>query len=144
MSSKFYSFISTFENTLRTHLKNGEIKEFSEKLSKLYPSSIKFFTNDTENLLTKLKAVKFINQFRKISTQLISQYHSYEVQADKVVLTRKDLTKEEYPLINVTDLINRVLELQSDELGTLLVTSYMIQPLNFDFVQLFGIYLSKL
>lgn len=144
MNNKFNNFITNTEARLNLHLKNGEVKEFSDKLSLFYPNSIKYFTDDTENLLNKNRVPKFMDQFKSISLKMMLDYSSYDVESSKVVLIKKDLTKEEYPLLDISDLLQKVLKLKPDDAGYLLSASYLMQPLNYDFFQLFGVYLSKL
>jgi hypothetical protein len=141
--SDFNTFITNTETQLKAHLKNREIKEFSEKLLTVYPTSMKFFPNETEILLKQHGIQKLIATLKKHSILLMTEYKSYEVQADKVILEKKDTTKEEYPVINVGDFLKDGLSLKENIPGFFLISSFMIIPMNYDYIQLCRVYLSK-
>ena len=143
MNNNFQIFVTNTEAKLRSHLKNGEVQEFAHKLTKLYPQANRFFTDETESTLEKNEIPKLLSKMKRFSLQMMEQYKDYDVQADKIVLNKKDGTTEEHPLLDVGLLLKSVLKLKDTEFGYFLIVSFFIQPLNYDFIQLFSVYLSK-
>jgi hypothetical protein len=143
MSDKFNTFITNTEKKLRNHLLNGEIKEFSILLSSFYPNSAKFFTKDTETFLSLKHVTNLMINIKKNSALMTRDFKSYEIQPNKIILEKKDLSKEEFPIFNVGDLLKKILKIDENEIGYFLVTSLFIQPVNYDAIQIFSIYLDK-
>jgi hypothetical protein len=80
---------------------------------------------------------------KKNSALMTRDFKSYEIQPNKIILEKKDLSKEEFPIFNVGDLLKKILKIDENEIGYFLVTSLFIQPVNYDAIQIFSIYLDK-
>jgi hypothetical protein len=141
--SRFKEFITNTEFHLKSHLKKGELEQFSSSLISFYPTAARFYSKETEELLKQHGLPKLLIQIRKASAALISKYKSYDVQVGQVVLEKHDNTQETHPLIDVVDFLKDGLNIKEETSGFFLIASFLTNPMNYDFIQLCRVYLSK-
>jgi hypothetical protein len=141
MDKSFKLFLENTEKNLRDQLKNDDLKNFAKTIQIFYPSAEKFFPAAADLFLKEHKILKLTEQMKKMSIELMKDYLNFEIQKDKVVLTKKDKTQEEHPLVDINHFIRSTTSFKDEDFGYFLLLSYFIQSLHYDSVQLFNIFL---
>lgn len=139
MNESFKKLILYSEKKLSDKLAAGDIAGFSDELPKLYPLVIKFYPKDTEKCLSSSGFSKLFEKIKKTALDTAAECLGYEVQSTKIVLTKKTGETLEYPILNPNDFVKNGMSLSPDKFGFFLTLSFLVSPMNYDMLQLFGV-----
>jgi len=137
-TNKFESFYSNVLKNLSSLKQNGSGEEFLNSLLNLYPLANKFYAKDVESLF----ANESVNQAIKllqghIRRDVLPKIESYELKDDKIVIKTRDAGIKEFPQMSPKTFLFKVFNIEETHSHYYLYLSYMLQPANYDAMQLF-------
>lgn len=133
--------VKNSEASLTSLLTSGKAIEFHQELTKFYPRMIKFFPDATFTYLGESGFTSLMEEVNSsVKNSLLSNYTSYKVnyETKELELTLKNGSMEKAPLFELVIVLETGFGVMRDSEGFYLKLSYLMQPSQFEIMQLFA------